>query len=304
MGNCRAPPLVVDGVTVFFPLVRALRPKQWVKNSFCLAPLVFSRRALELDSVLEAGIVVAAFSLLASSIYLINDVFDRERDQMHPVKKNRPIAAGLVGVRTAIGVALLIGASAIVLGLHLSLGVVAVLGTYLVLNFSYSFWLKHLVLVDLFVIAIGFVLRVMAGAEAIDVSTSQWILTCTLFLSLLLAACKRRAEVEQQGPEAGTRKVLSAYSTRYLDVIIAVVAGGAVLSYALYTLSPATVQSLGTENLVFTLPFVIFAVFRYIYLVFEKAQGESPFELLMRDVVMMINITGYVIVTILVVYIL
>jgi 4-hydroxybenzoate polyprenyltransferase len=289
---------------VIVPLVTALRPKQWVKNSFCLAPLIFSRRALDLDAVIDAAVVFVAFSLVASTIYLINDIADRDHDRAHPKKRLRPIAAGLVGVPLAVVSAAAIGAGSLAIGYRQGYEVLAVLATYLVLNLGYSLWLKHLVLVDLFVISIGFVLRVIAGAAAIGVASSAWILTCTLFLSLLLAACKRRAEVAAQGPEAGTRKVLAAYSLQYLDLIISVVAAGAVLSYALYTLSPATVAHLGTSNLIYTLPFAVFAVFRYIWLVLQRAQGESPFELLMRDPTMLINIAGYLAVTLTVVYVL
>ena len=283
-------------------IFRALRPKQWVKNSFCLAPLIFARRADDSDAVLEAAVVVVAFSLLASAVYLTNDVIDRHRDRAHPVKKNRPIASGVVGVPLALVVSVFLGAGALLLAARQSMTVLAVLGGYLVLNVAYTFWLKHLVIVDLFAIAIGFVLRVIAGAEAIEVSTSQWILTCTLFVSLLLAASKRRSEVELQGSEGGTRQVLSRYSVRYLDLIITVVTAGAILSYALYTMSPATAEHLGTTNLIYTLPFVIFAVFRYVYLVFERSEGESPFELLVGDGPMMANIVAYVVVTMLVVY--
>lgn len=289
---------------VILSLIRALRPKQWAKNSFCLAPLIFSQRALDVDAVYEASIVFFAFSFLASAVYLVNDIIDRERDRAHPVKKHRPIASGVLGVPIAIVASIVIGLGGLGLAAQQSLTVVGVLGAYLVLNVGYTFWLKHLVLVDLFVISIGFVLRVMAGAAAIGVSSSHWILTCTLFISLLMAACKRRSEVELQGPESGTRKVLSSYSLKYLDLIIGVVAAGTILSYALYTLNPQTVQHLGTSNLIFTLPFVIFGVFRYIYLVLESARGESPFDLLMRDPTMMINIMGYLFVTILVVYVL
>lgn len=281
-----------------------MRPKQWVKNSFCLAPLIFSRRADDLDAVAEAGLVFAAFSLLASSIYLLNDVIDRERDRAHPVKCKRPIASGALPVPLAIVASVLLAAGALVIAFYQSWVVLGVFCAYLLQNFGYTFWLKHVVLVDLFIIAIGFVLRVMAGAGAIEVSPSHWILTCTLFLSLLLAALKRRAEVEQQGADKGTRKVLSSYSTRYLDLIVAVVAGGAILSYALYTMSPETAGNMGTTDLIFTLPFVVFAIFRYIYLVLEQAKGESPFELLVRDVAMMITIAGFTVVTVLVVYVL
>ncbi len=284
-------------------LLRALRPKQWVKNTFCLAPLVFARRALDPSAVLEALYVFVAFSLLASAVYLTNDVIDRERDRAHPVKRNRPVAAGKVGVPVALATAVALCASALGLGAWLSLPVLAVLCGYLVLNIGYTFWLKHVVLVDLFAIAIGFVLRVLAGAEAIEVTTSQWILTCTLFISLLMAASKRRSEVELQGPEKGTRAVLSRYSVRYLDLIITVVAAGAILSYALYAMSPSTAEHLGTTALIYTLPFVIFAVFRYVYLVLDRASGESPFELLVGDAAMVVNVLAFTVVVILLVYV-
>ena len=287
---------------MILPLIRALRPKQWVKNTFCLAPLVFSRQAFELESVRQAGLVFVAFAMVASAVYLTNDLIDRERDRAHPVKRKRAIASGAVGPATAVVSAVLLGVGALALGAWQGLGVLAVLGGYLALNVGYTFWLKHVVLVDLFAIAIGFVLRVLAGAEAIGVTTSQWILVCTLFISLLMAASKRRSEVELQGAAAGTRAVLARYSIRYLDLIITVVASGAILSYALYTMSPSTADHLGTPHLIYTLPFVIFAVFRYVYLVLEGAKGESPFDLLVGDGPMIANVVLYTVVTVLVVY--
>jgi len=284
-------------------LVRALRPKQWVKNTFCLAPLVFARQALVLEAVIDAMLVLVAFSLLASAVYLVNDVVDREGDRVHPVKRHRPIASGKVSPAAALVAAIVLGGAAIAIGLSQSSVVALVLGCYLVVNVGYTFVLKRLVLVDLFAIAIGFVLRVIAGAEAIEVTASNWILTCTLFISLFMAASKRRSEVEQQGANSGTRQVLSRYSVRYLDLIITMVGAGAILSYALYTMSPGTVEHLGTPNLIYTLPFVIFAVFRYMYLVSEKAKGESPFELLVGDAPMMLNIVGYGLAVLLIVYV-
>jgi 4-hydroxybenzoate polyprenyltransferase len=288
-------------------LFRALRPKQWAKNSFCLAPLIFARRATEADSVGESAMVFVAFSLLASAVYLINDVIDRDRDRAHPVKSKRPIASGAVGPSLALVAASVLGAGAMAIAwrlsdLHGSWLLVGVLAGYLVLNVGYTFWLKHVVLVDLFTIAIGFVLRVEAGAAAIEVTASRWILTCTFFIALLIAACKRRSEVELQGTERGTRAVLTAYSVSYLDTIITVVAAGAILSYALYAMSPTASENLGTAELIYTLPFVIFAIFRYIYLVRERARGENPFELLVGDAPMIVNLGGYTVVTVVLLY--
>jgi 4-hydroxybenzoate polyprenyltransferase len=288
---------------ITWALFRAMRPKQWVKNSFCLAPLIFAQRALNLEAVEQALYVFVGFSLVASTVYLLNDIVDRERDRVHPVKRDRPIAAGLISVPVAAAAGGLIGIGAFLLGWRQSFAVGAVLTGYFVMNVGYSFWLKRLVLVDLFVIAIGFVLRVYAGAAAIGVAASQWILTCTLFIALLMAACKRRSEVELQGPESETRRVLSHYSLHYLDLVVAVVAGVTILSYALYTMSPLTVSHLGTENLIYTLPFVAFAVLRYVFLVLEKSQGENPFDLIVQDGAMIVNIVGYVVVTLLLLYV-
>lgn len=290
-----------------FDLFRALRPKQWAKNSFCLAPLIFARKAMDNDSIAESALVFVAFSILASAVYLINDIFDRERDRAHPVKCKRPIASGAVSPGFAMVVAVLLGAGAMAIAWnhaarHESFLLVGVLGGYLALNLGYTFWLKHVVLVDLFTIAIGFVLRVEAGAVAIDVTASRWILTCTLFIALLMAACKRRSEVELQGPEKGTRAVLNHYSLPYLDTIITVVAAGAMLSYALYTMSPSASENLGTTDLIYTLPFVIFAIFRYIYLVRERAKGENPFEVLVGDAPMIANLGAYTVVTVYLLY--
>ncbi len=288
-------------------LLVAMRPKQWAKNSFCLAPLIFSRQATNNDSIVEAGLVFIAFSLLASAVYLVNDVIDRERDRAHPVKCKRPIASGKVTPTYALASAVVLVAVPVYIAVdhslrHETMALVWVLGGYLLLNLGYTFWLKHMVLVDLFAIAIGFVLRVEAGAVGIDVSASRWILTCTLFISLLMAAAKRRSEVELQGPEKGTRAVLSDYSLPYLDIIITIVAAGAALSYALYCMSPAVTERLGTTDLIYSLPFVIFAIFRYIYLVRERAKGENPFELLVGDAPTMVNLGAYTVVTIFLVY--
>jgi len=283
-------------------LVRALRPKQWVKNTFCLAPLVFARQAGSIDSIIQAAMIFGAFSLIASAVYLANDVVDRKLDRLHPVKCKRPIASGALSVPVALGAAFVLALASLAIAMSSDSNVVLVLGAYLALNVAYTLWLKHVVLLDIFTIAIGFVLRVVAGAEAISVSASQWILTCTLFIALLMAASKRRSEVQLQGQEKGTRKVLSRYSLRYLDIVITVVASGAILSNALYAMAGSTIEHLETAYLIYTLPFVIFAVFRYIYLVMEEAQGESPFELLVGDGAMIVNVAAYGVVTLLLVY--
>lgn len=275
-------------------LVRAMRPKQWLKNSFVLAPLLFGKQFLKTDQVLRTLEAFGLFCALASAVYLVNDIVDREKDAAHPVKKARPIASGELSVSVAMMAAgALAGGALAVAFLRLPwLGVV--LAIYGVVNVAYSFGLKNVVILDIFAIAIGFVLRVLGGAAAIHVEASRWLLTCTIFLSLFLAACKRRSEIARLGDDGATRDVLRAYSIGFVDQIIMVAMAGTILTYALYTLDPVTIAKLGTRDLVFTLPFVMYGMFRYLHVVRDSAEGESPTELLLKDRWVQLAVIGYV----------
>ena len=262
----------------------ALRPHQWVKNIFVLAALVFSKRMFALESVLDAFQMVLAFSLAASSIYLVNDIADYERDRVHPKKRLRPIASGRIS-RLGAGIfAAFVAPFSWWLAWNLSTPCLAVVAFYTLMNLSYSLKLKHVVLLDVFIIAAGFLLRVTAGAFAINVGVSPWLVLCTFFVALFLAFCKRRNELVSLGENAAShRGILASYSTVFIDKMVSALASLTIMSYALYTIDPKVVDRLGTDALILTLPIVLFGIFRYLFLVHQKQQGGSPTEIMLKD---------------------
>jgi 4-hydroxybenzoate polyprenyltransferase len=275
-------------------LAASMRPRQWTKNAIVLAPLVFAHRATDLASVRLALGGAAAFCLLASATYFANDVADRERDRLHPVKRLRPIAAGEVPLAWAGAAIALLGAAGLALSAAIGLSVLACAGGYAVLQVLYSTFLKRVAVVDVFMIAGGFVLRVVAGAEAIAVPISNWLYLCTLLLALFLALEKRRAELVLLAGEASRhRDILASYSLELLDQLVAVSSGTTVLAYSLYTLAPDTIAKFGTDRLKFTIPFVLFGIFRYLYLVHRRGEGGQPERVLLRDLPTQLNLVGY-----------
>lgn len=287
---------------MFVALLQALRPHQWVKNLLLFAPLVFAHRTGVPDAVSSAMLAFVAFCLASSSVYLLNDLVDREADRLHPKKQLRPIASGRLPVRVAFVVLLLLLAG--VAGISVVLGgwtlpprpaddlAVTGLGVgipfwgwalaYLALNLAYSIRLKQIVIVDALCIAIGFQLRVFAGASATQTPASSWILLCTFFFALFLAFCKRREEVVKHGA-SGTRASLRDYDAHFLDQMINPLAAMSILAYALYTVDQRTVRYHHTSDLALTVPFVVFGVFRYLYLVHRHGEGDDPARLLFRD---------------------
>ncbi|MGK0205784.1 MAG: 4-hydroxybenzoate polyprenyltransferase [Planctomycetota bacterium] len=280
------------------PFLQALRPYQWVKNLLVLVPLFFTDQAFLLSGWIAALTAFGSFCFAASSIYLLNDILDRDEDARHPKKKNRPIASGRLPVKAA-WVELLI-----TLTLCFSLAFLVPVtersfliwpGSYLVLNVAYSFYLKRLVIVDCMCIAIGFQLRVMAGASAIDVDASKWLQLCTFFFALFLAFCKRYEEVGRQTEATGqTRKTMDDYSLPFLNMLIGPLAALSILSYALYSVSPETVARHRTDQLILTVPFVCYGVFRYLFLVYSKSEGGDPAKLLFRDMPLVLSGVLYV----------
>ncbi|MBU0551079.1 decaprenyl-phosphate phosphoribosyltransferase [Myxococcota bacterium] len=265
-------------------LVRALRPHQWVKNVFVFAALIFSQRLTHLDSVIQSLLIFMAFSAVASAIYLINDVADYERDRLHPKKKHRPIAAGQLSRRAALIASAALAPLGLILGWRLSATAGATLLFYAVMNLAYSFRLKHVVLLDVFIIALGFLLRVSVGAFAIGVGLSPWLLICTFFIALFLAFCKRRHELVSLGEAAADhRGILGEYSVAFIDKMISALAAMTVMSYALYTIDPVVMARLHTDALILTVPLVLFGVFRYLYLVHQHQMGGSPTEIVLKD---------------------
>lgn len=270
------------------PMIRGLlisaRPSHWVKNLIVFAALIFSLEYTTVNKIGLSFLAFAAFCLGTSGIYLINDVFDREKDKKHPLKCSRPIASGAVPVSMALTTALTLLTSAIVLSTIINFYTSVVLGIYIVLNLTYSAILKHVVIIDVMTIAGGFVLRAVAGGLAIDVPISPWLLVCTTLLALFLGFGKRRHELALLSDNAaGHRRSLQHYSVPFLDQMISVVTASTVMAYAFYTLSPEVVEHFGTKWLSLTIPFVLYGIFRYLYLIFRREEGGSPTRLLLTD---------------------
>ncbi|MBI4864489.1 MAG: decaprenyl-phosphate phosphoribosyltransferase [Candidatus Riflebacteria bacterium] len=276
------------------PLVRSMRPKQWVKNVFVLAALVFAHKATSWPHVVTSVAAFGAFCLLASGVYLINDVMDLEEDRKHPIKQSRPIAAGLVSVPVAVGTAVVLFVATLFVSLRLGLPFLLALLTYLALNLGYSSGLKHVVILDVMLIASGFVIRAIAGAIALDVPMSQWLLLCTTNVALFLAFTKRRQELLHLGHNAHQhRKSLSEYTVGFLDQMISVVTSCTVIAYALYTLSPEITLKFGTDALKWTIPFVIYGIFRYLYLIHVRHVPGDPTATLMSDLPSIVNVFAW-----------
>ena len=263
---------------------RALRTYQWSKNLLVLAPLIFARQVFVEGQLLRSLLAFAAFCMAASATYLFNDLRDIEKDRAHPEKCTRPIASGALGVWAAWMMIIALLGGALPIACLLGAEFVVFLLCYLVLTVSYSLLLKHLIIVDVLALAMGFVLRGMAGAVALDVEFSNWLVVCTLFLAMFLALSKRRHEIVLLESGAHNhRRVLLHYTVPYLDQLILVVAGGALITYTIYTCSPEVVARLGTDKLYMTLPFVVYGLFRYIFLVQHRAGGGDPTAMLLRD---------------------
>lgn len=286
------------------PFLEALRPHQWVKNLLVLIPLFFTERAFELAGWIAALTAFGSFCFAASSIYLLNDILDRHDDARHPKKKNRAIASGRLPVKAAWAELLVTLTLSATLAFLVPVGERSFLiwpGAYLALNVAYSFYLKRLVIVDCMCIAIGFQLRVMAGAAAINVDASKWLQLCTFFFALFLAFCKRYEEVGKQTEATGlTRKTMSDYSMPFLNMLIGPLAALSILSYALYTVSAETIARHRTDQLMLTVPFVCYGVFRYLFLVYSRSEGGDPAKLLFRDVPLVLAGLLYVTVVLLI----
>ncbi|MEO8502772.1 MAG: decaprenyl-phosphate phosphoribosyltransferase [Acidobacteriota bacterium] len=284
-------------------LLRSMRPTQWSKNVFVFAPLVFAHLLTNREALAQAGLAFAAFCAAASAIYLVNDVRDREEDRRHPLKRRRPIAAGELGVPAALVAALALGVGALAIALQLGSLFAGLLGGYVALNLLYSVSLKHVVILDVMCIAAGFVLRVMAGAAAVGAAVSNWLILCTTFLALFLAFSKRRHELLLLSEGAAEqRRVLEDYSPAFLDQMINVVTASAVVSYALYAVAPETVQKFHSEHLVYTLPLVLFGIFRYLYLTYQRKELRNPTEAILRDAPFLINLALWALAVMAIVY--
>jgi 4-hydroxybenzoate polyprenyltransferase len=274
----------VSGRPVALNLLIAIRPGQWSKNLLVFAGLLFGMRLFEAGAVLRALAAFGIFCGLSSAVYLGNDIVDRENDRRHPMKAMRPIASGALPVSIALAAAAAIGAvtMAAAAGLGWQFATVAV--AYLALQALYSGPLKQIVIIDVLTLSGGFVLRAVAGAVAVDVGISHWLLVCTTLLALFVALAKRRHEIVLLADDAAShRRILGEYSPYLLDQMIAVVTASTLIAYIVYTVSPETQQKFGTEWLGLTIPFPLYGIFRYLYLVHRRAGGGSPADLLLTD---------------------
>lgn len=284
-------------------LIRSLRPQQWTKNLFVLAALPFGLKLFDPAAVALALAAFVVFCALSGVVYLVNDLHDREADRLHPAKRARPIAAGEISPQTAGVAALVIGSGALSGAALIGMPFLTAAAGYLALFALYSRWLKHIVIIDVLAIAIGFVLRTYAGAAAIDVPVSDWLLVCTVLLALFLGLAKRRHEITLlSGDAAGHRRILDEYNPYLLDQMIGVVTASTLMAYIIYCTSSDTVERFGTHNLVLTIPFPIYGILRYLYLVHRKEGGGNPSELLITDRPLLICVGLWGLVTTLVIY--
>ncbi len=273
-------------------LIILARPKQWLKNLFVFAPILFAGQMMNFDLMLKTFMAFLAFSFTSSIVYIINDIVDRDADRAHKKKRFRPLAAGEVDIKEAIIFSFALAVLAVILLLKLNVNFLIVTAIYLAINILYSIKLKHVVILDVFMISLGFMLRVAGGAVAIEVTFSSWMILTALFLSLFLAISKRRAELtgSENDNFENQRKVLSHYDITFTDQMNTVAATGTIICYALYTVSDKAVHTFHTENLIYTTPFVIYGMFRYLYLLHKKNLGESPEMIVTKDISLIINI--------------
>jgi 4-hydroxybenzoate polyprenyltransferase len=284
-------------------LLVSLRPGQWTKNLIVFAGLLFSLKLFEPRAILTAIEAFVIFCALSGIVYLINDVMDRESDRRHPTKCRRPIAAGDLPVSVALGAAGIIGAIALSAAFMLGFRFGVVAAGYVALQALYSGPLKHIVIIDVLAIAIGFVMRAVAGAVVLDVVISHWLFVCTILLALFIALAKRRHELVLLADDATShRPILGEYSAYLLDQMIAVVTASTLIAYIFYTISPETEQKFGTSWLGLTIPFPLYGIFRYLYLVHKRELGGSPADLLLNDRPLLACVTFWVLAVVLIIY--
>ena len=300
-------PLGVTGTSsrrsVPISLLISLRPHQWTKNLLVFAGLLFAKKLFEPASVIAAAEAFGIFCALSGVVYLVNDIMDRESDRRHPTKKHRPIPAGELPVGIAIIAATVLATGALASAFTLGWQFGAVATAYVSLQSFYSFTLKHIVILDALTLSIGFVLRAVAGAVVIGVMISHWLLVCTILLALFIALAKRRHELVLLADGAVShRPILGEYSAYLLDQMIAVVTASTLIAYIFYTISPETEQKFGTSWLGLTIPFALYGIFRYLYLVHRREGGGSPADLLLNDRPLLACVTLWVVAVVLIIY--
>lgn len=275
---------VISPVAILMQLFKSLRAYQWTKNLLLFAAIVFARQLHVPGQLKNAVVAFVAFCAASSAMYLLNDILDVKQDRLHPEKCKRPIASGKLSIPAAIAAAAALGAAAFGLSFWLGAKFAGIMAAYVIITVAYSLGLKNVFLLDVLVISVGFVIRALAGAVALDVSFSNWLVVCTLFLALFLSLSKRRHEIQLLESEAvNHREVLGHYTVPYLDSLNLVVVCATLITYTIYTCSPEVVQRLGTDRLYLTLPFVVYGLFRYLYLLHTNNHGGDPARTLVKD---------------------
>jgi 4-hydroxybenzoate polyprenyltransferase len=283
-----------------FELLRLMRPYQWVKNAFVFTGLLFGHAWRDPHLVEQVMVVFIAFCLVSSAIYTLNDIVDLEQDRHHPKKSRRPLASGSVSISAAFMLAALLGTLGLSLAYFAAPMVLMIMVGYALMNIAYSLRFKHVVILDVFIIATGFMLRILAGTLGVGIPPSQWLLLCGLMVTLFLGFTKRRAEIiVLTDDKTAHRKVLEHYSPVLLDKMIGITAAGLIMSYSLYTMNADTIRIHNTPNLIYTVPFVMYGVFRYIYLLHHQSRGGDPSHDLVRDPHLFIAVGAWLIATVL-----
>jgi 4-hydroxybenzoate polyprenyltransferase len=278
-------------MNIILLFIKELRPKQWTKNLLVFAALIFTIPDITVNMVYAALAGFMLFSFVSGAVYILNDLVDLELDRQHPIKKNRPMASGNLPPAIAVSAGSILLLVSLVTSYYLNTWFGLILTVYFVLNVAYSFYLKNVVIIDVMVIATGFVLRAAGGAYVIDVPMTPWFIICTMLLALFLAISKRRHEltlVEAEGTQGDYRVVLNSYSTRLLDEMNSIVTTATIISYALFTFTSGR-----TLNLMWTIPLVIYGIFRYLYLIHIENKGGQPDEILLKDKPILITVLLY-----------
>jgi len=286
--------VVSSGLTLPLALLKAMRPQQWTKNVLLFPALLFSQNLFHWRETVLVCAACAVFCLLSSGVYLLNDLLDIESDRAHPLKRHRPLASGALPIPVGIAACALLSAGALAAAFWLSTPFAWTAVAYFLLQAAYTVRLKHVVILDVGCIAAGFVLRAVAGGQVIAVTISSWLLICAMLLSLFLALGKRRHELLllEDGAVAH-RRILGEYTLDLLDQMISIVTAATVVCYTFYTVAPETVAKFGTTRLVFTVPFVLYGIFRYLYLIHRRQMGGSPEKALLNDGASLVNLVLY-----------
>jgi 4-hydroxybenzoate polyprenyltransferase len=282
-------------------LLLSMRPKQWIKNLIIFAALIFSLNIFVLEALTKAFVAFFIFCGISGAIYIVNDIVDKKADSKHQKKSKRPIASGKINVSTAWLFSIMIGVACLGVSLLLNKKFFLICIIYILIQLSYSFYLKHVVIVDVFLISFGFILRALAGAFAIKVTISDWFIICTLLVCIFIALTKRRSELLFL-EEGNSRPVLKDYNFEFIDQAISIVCSATVLSYILYTVAPETVYKFKTTSLLYTTPFVLFGILRYLYLVYKQKIGEEPELLILGDKFLFFNILAYFLTVLFILY--